>query len=333
MLGLPKKTTLQLVRNSVQILIALLLLWAGFKFYRFVAYFESMGATVFTHRPPVVEAFLPISAFMSLKLFLITGMFDRIHPAGLTIFLLALLLSFFFRKAFCSWICPIGTISEGLGLLGAKFLIQVELPTIIDRGLMLIKYLILAFFVKIIVVDMSAFAIAGFLNSPYNRIADVKMLKFFTEMSTTTAIVLLILAVLSLFIRNFWCRYLCPYGALLGVISFFSPTAVARDKELCIDCAACTKACPSKLQVAKSERVASPECTGCLRCLEACPQKDALKLKFLGHQLEPVVFGLGVVLLLFGGIAVAKLAGYWQTSLSMGDYAQLILNINFLEHP
>jgi len=39
--------------------------------------------------------------------------------------------------------------------------------------------------------------------------------------------------VLSILLRNFWCRYLCPYGALLGVLSFFSILKVHRNAESC----------------------------------------------------------------------------------------------------
>jgi polyferredoxin len=65
------------------------------------------------------------------------------------------------------------------------------------------------------------------------------MLLFFTEISRTAAITLIVLAALSVVIRNFWCRYLCPYGALLGLVSWASPQRVVRDGS-CTDCKACT---------------------------------------------------------------------------------------------
>jgi len=78
-----------------------------------------------------------------------------------------------------------------------------------------IKYLLLGFFLQAIL-GMSSAAIGSFLDSPYNRVADVKMLKFFTEITPFALGTLIVLAALSVPIRHLWCRYLCPYGGLLG---------------------------------------------------------------------------------------------------------------------
>lgn len=328
-----RQIPIYLFRHGVQITIALMLLWAGYKFYHFVKYFETFGATNFVARPPVVEAFLPISAFMSLKLFLQTGLYDPIHPAGLTIFILVLLISLIFRRGFCSWICPIGALSEALHLLGQRYLIQFKLPAILDRCLMAIKYLLLGFFAKVILFDMSVMDVVAFLNSPYNRIADVKMLKFFLEMSKTTAVVLLILFTLSLFIKNFWCRYLCPYGALLGIIGFFSPLEIKREKEHCTDCQICTKVCANSLKVSQVDRVISPECSTCLNCVQACPRKEALVLRFAGKTISPRVLEIGILVILFGGILLAQVTGHWETILTAKDYQDLIQTLDYWHHP
>ena len=55
------------------------------------------------------------------------------------------------------------------------------------------------------------------MKSPYGLVADVKMLNFFRDLGTVGAAVILGLVVLSVFVKNAWCRYLCPYGALLGL--------------------------------------------------------------------------------------------------------------------
>ena len=93
----------------------------------------------------------------------------------------------------------------------------------LDLLLQLCKYTLLLFFIKIILIDMPIAATRGFLDAPYWAIADVKMLHFFTRMSTTSMVVIGILSLLSVIYRNFWCRYLCPYGALLGLLSMLSP--------------------------------------------------------------------------------------------------------------
>src|SRR6478609_2158390 len=125
---------------------------------------------------------------------------------------------------------------------------------------------------------MSAQAITGFMQSPYGIVADVKMLNFFRFIGSTGLIVLGVLAVASLFMQNFWCRYVCPYGALLGLSSVFSPFRIRRNESACIDCAKCAKACPSALPVDKLITIKSAECTGCLECVAVCPAQGALQM-------------------------------------------------------
>ena len=220
------------------------------------------------------------------------------------------------RKAFCSWLCPIGTLSEyvwraGRKLMGRNF----ALPRWLDIPLRGLKYLLLGFFIWAIA-SMSAEAIAGFLKSPYGLVADVKMLNFFRHLGETAAIVLTILGIASLLVQNFWCRYLCPYGALLGLAAVFSPTRVRRDSNACIDCGKCAAACPASLPVDKLRSVISAECTGCLECVAACPARDALWAGPVGLRSKPRLpawaLAAGIAVLFLGIIAYAKVTGHWN---------------------
>ena len=116
--------------------------------------------------------------------------------------------------------------------------------------------LLLAFFVWA-VWQMDGPGLEGFLDSPFSVLADVRMYLFFARISGLALGVILVLAGLSLVVQNFWCRYLCPYGALLGFLSLASPLRVTRAKATCIDCGLGTKACPSRIQVHLAGRVGS----------------------------------------------------------------------------
>jgi polyferredoxin len=59
---------------------------------------------------------------MNLKYFLATGHVPSIHPAAMFLLIAFLAISFLFRKALCGWLCPIGTLSEGLWKFGRKML-------------------------------------------------------------------------------------------------------------------------------------------------------------------------------------------------------------------
>ncbi|HHW07657.1 MAG TPA: 4Fe-4S binding protein [Clostridia bacterium] len=325
---------LRLVRNAVQVSLGLILLAAGYRFYLFVQHFDTLGTAPFHPRPPIVEAFLPIGALVSFKLWLTTGFFDPIHPAALSIFITVLLTALLFRKAFCSWICPIGTICEGVHRVGEQFVPQWRLPRWLAYPLLGLKYLLLLFFVKIIIIDMPVMALVGFINSPYYKIADAKMLDFFLSISPLTAKVLLVLLILSLFIKNFWCRFLCPYGALLGIISWFSPAAVHRDGERCIHCGKCDRACTYDIKVSGQQAVRSPECTGCLDCVAACPVEGCLEVRWWRRRpVRPWLFGGLVVGFFLLAIGVAKATGRWETVLTLEEYAVLLPLRHLTGHP
>src|SRR5215472_2194489 len=104
----------QTVRRSYQIAFLLLNVWLGGQFYLWVRHFETAGQSPYVNRPPGVEGWLPIAGMMNLKYFLVTGHVPGLHPAAMFLLLTFLSIAFLFRKAFCSWLCPVGTISEYL---------------------------------------------------------------------------------------------------------------------------------------------------------------------------------------------------------------------------
>jgi polyferredoxin len=103
-----------LIRRTVQLAFLLLNLWIGTRFYIWVRYFETGGASLYVPRPAGVEGWLPIAALMNLKALVLTGVVPDVHPAGMFLLIAFLTISLVFRKAFCSWLCPIGTLSEWL---------------------------------------------------------------------------------------------------------------------------------------------------------------------------------------------------------------------------
>jgi polyferredoxin len=324
----------QLVRRSFQWAFLLLNLWIGVQFYAFVRHYETGGATIAVDRPPGVEGWLPIAGLMNLKYLLVTGQVPPVHPAGLFLLLAFLGISIAFRKAFCSWLCPVGTLSEWLWQGGrALFRRNFCLPRWLDIPLRGLKYLLLAFFVWAIA-GMAAPELAAFMQSPYGIIADVKMLNFFRDLGTVGAWVILGLVVLSVFVKNAWCRYLCPYGALLGLAALGSPTRIRRNPDACIDCAKCAKACPSLLPVDRLISVKSAECTGCFECIAVCPARDALDLGVTRRRrLSLGATATGIALIFLALVGLARVTGHWHTVLPDHVYFSLVPKASSFGHP
>jgi polyferredoxin len=329
----PEQT--QRIRHAVQWTFLLLNLWIGVQFYLWVRFFETGGRSLYVPRPPGVEGWLPIASLMNLKYFAVTGLIPSVHPAGMFLLAAFVLISLLFRKAFCSWLCPIGTLSEWLWKGGRElFGDNPQLPRWLDVSLRSIKYVLLALFMWV-VLTMPADHLREFLESPYGLVADVKMLDFFREAGRATIVVCAVLVILSILTKNFWCRYLCPYGALMGLASLASLVRITRDPASCIDCGKCAKACPSSLPVDVLRTVRTPECIGCFTCISVCPVKDALDLRTLRrHRRIPawlVAGGVAAVFMLIVGYA--KATGAWAGSVPEDVFYELIPRASSFSHP
>jgi NAD-dependent dihydropyrimidine dehydrogenase PreA subunit len=320
----------EFLRSTIQLLFVLLCIWIGFEFHLFVKWGMSGGEASYVERPPGVGGFLPISSLMGLLHWIYTGAMNSVHPSGVYIFIAIVGIGLLFKKAFCSWMCPIGTLSESLWMLGKKiFGRNAAVPRWLDYPLRSLKYLILGYFIWAIF-GMSAQTLEAFLYSPYNRVADIKMYLFFADISRFALIVLLILIAGSIVIKNFWCRYLCPYGALLGSLSWLSPLKITRNKTTCIDCELCTRACPSAINVHTAVRVHSDECMACMSCVQACPVRDTLELRtaVTGTRVPPAVFAALTVGLFVAVTGLAMLTGHWKNDIQKDEYLRHFENIH-----
>lgn len=305
------------MRMTVQGAFTLFCLYVGYRFHNYFLWMTEK-TEVFIPKPPSVEAFLPISALMAAKRFFMTGQWDTVHPAGLTIFFAILLMALLFRKGFCGYICPVGFLSALLERFGQRAGLtraMPDLPHPAVRVLQSAKYLLLAAFLYFILIGMPLREIEAFLASPYNLVADAKMLAFFTGPSGTSLMVLAGLATFSLIIRNAWCRFLCPYGALLGLLALASPVAVSRDAGRCISCRRCTRVCPSGIRVDSRRRMDTPECIGCAACVESCPVPDCLSVRAFGLRLPVRSVALGSVGTLLAFYLWAVTTGHWASDI------------------
>jgi polyferredoxin len=340
-----RRDTSQRTRHIVQGLFLLLSGWLGIQFYLWARYYERGGIGLNVSRPAGVEGWLPIAGLMNTKYLLTTGRVPEIHPAAMYLFIGFMLMSILLKKAFCSWLCPVGTFSEYMWRVGRRiFGRNLKLPRWFDIPLRGLKYILLGLFV-VVIGAMSADALDGFMTTPYGLLVDVKMLNFFRDMGITAAVVIALLVLLSMLVQNFWCRYLCPYGALMGLASLLSPVKIRRDAEACIDCSKCSKACPAGLAVDQLVQIRTVECTACMACVAACPAQDALQLalpprkassaaeRWRLRSVSPLAVCGVLAYLFFGFVLFARATNHWQTNIPKQVYMHLVPRANQLTHP
>jgi polyferredoxin len=311
-------------RRIVQLIFFTSSIYLGLMFVRFLSQLKSGHFDAV--KPGGVEAFLPISALAALKRLVVTGNYDWVHPAGLSLFIIFIIISFLFRRSFCGYVCPVGFVSEIVSVIG----LGKGVNRYVGYVLSLVKYGLFAFFAYIILLSMPVSSIESFLSTPYNKVADAKMLDFFTSPGTATVVFVIVVVALTFIFKGVWCKYLCPYGALHSVVAAVSPFVIRRDASACVNCMKCTEVCPMDIKVHKAKLVLNPDCIGCHDCLavrhnEKCLQtcKKDIRAKYLPYA----VFGVAAVL-----IIAAMAFGLWNSNVPAGEYAFWLSKLGQLSH-
>jgi ferredoxin len=317
---------MQPLRILVQYAFLGYVVWLVLRFYQFVqAVCTGLEGSV-PVRPDGIDGFLPISGLLGTASWVKGGGLNSIHPAAVVIFVTVILVSLLLRRSFCSWICPVAVISECTWKGGFRLTRRnLRLPAWLDFGLRSLKYLLMALFIYFIAIFMSSDALTSFIQSDYHKVADVRLMNFFLHISPLAFSIILALVALSVVLRNPFCRYLCPYGALLGLVATLSPLRVTRNSDRCVSCGACSQVCPTHIDVMHKTSVASPECIACWRCISHCRFNEALSMRAVRRFAVPgFVFAALVVLLFWGGSVIGTLSGHWHSTISLKEYVRLL---------
>lgn len=100
---------------------------------------------------------------------------------------------------------------------------------------------------------------------------------------------LIITIVGSMLYDRFFCKYLCPMGAMYGIISKVSPLKITRNEDKCISCGICNKNCPMNIDIANTKQITSTECINCQICVLSCPNDSCLQIKHGKKNTNPIL--------------------------------------------
>ena len=264
-------------------------------------------------KPVGVDALCPFGGVETLFSLIAGAGFIEKTAASAVVLLVGMLgMALVMRRSFCGQICPLGALQGIFGSIGGKlFRRRPEIPKAVDRPARFLKYGVLAFFA---VWTWQAASLVMRPYDPWVAWAHITSAELFAEFGIGVAILGVSLAG-SLVYERFFCKYLCPTGAVLGLVSKVSLFGIKRDEDACIDCSACDKACPMNIEVSTAQTVTSSECISCNECVNACPAAGALEVeRGRGRKLSPalltgIVVGLIVVVI---GASTAAGAFAWR---------------------
>lgn len=191
----------------------------------------------------------------------VQNVFLKAGTAYLLLFLVPVIGALLTGRLFCGYVCPFGALQELLHL--RKWALRV--PERVWRTLSWIRYALLAYLVARVLI-VHTVALQGF--SPFKPL--------FTWGGTPATLAFTAaVALLSLVLFRPFCRVLCPYGALLSILSRFSLLRASAD-DGCRSCGLCTRACP--VGTIQDGKVDATECLLCGSCGNNCGPA-ALKLR------------------------------------------------------
>jgi ferredoxin-type protein NapH len=180
-----------------------------------------------------------------------------------------LLVSLLFGAFHCGWLCPFGFIQELLGKLGKTLkLPRLNIPKKWDNFLRFTRYILLG-------LSFLGLGFTWYLTSPYSTTLSY-LSGYAAPLTWATGGILTFFLLLSLFTDRPFCRYFCTKGAGYGALSMGRLFTIRRNKETCINCRLCDKACPMGIEVSKVSHIRNFQCINCFDCMAACPKENTL---------------------------------------------------------
>lgn len=237
---------------------------------------------------------------------IIKGNFNLISLiASLTAAITTLLASIIFGRFFCGWMCSFGFMNDLLYKISNKiFKFKFKVAERTDKLLKYIKYVILVL-IAILIWTLGASSL-NVLN-PWNAFAQITNFRTAIFQYTLGFIILFIIIIGCMFVERFFCRYLCPLGAIFSLISRFRLFNISKPNDKCGKCRLCTNKCSMGIPLYKTSKVTSGECIMCLKCVETCPRKNT-QLNVAGENVNPALASSAALAAIIGVYGITNVA-------------------------
>ncbi|MBN1626822.1 MAG: 4Fe-4S binding protein [Deltaproteobacteria bacterium] len=230
----------------------------------------------------------PVNLFLQLDPLVAIGTLLSTHTIyrGLIWALLTIITTIILGRVFCGWVCPFGAMHQFIGWLGSRRkTLKQRIALNRYRKAAFIKYLLLIAFLVAAAIPLTkeTILLTGILDPiplahrSFNVIV-IPIADSFTNLLSVTPRVyegsfligafFLAALLMNLLIPRFYCRFICPTGALLGLIGKYSLWRIGKSEAKCSNCMQCEKACEGACSPSGEIRI--NECVLCFNCYHYC---------------------------------------------------------------
>lgn len=211
-------------------------------------------------------------------------------------------------RFFCGWMCAFGSFTDFIYRISQKiFHKKIRISEKWDGRMKFLKYVVLLLMVVASWTFGAAFYQSANPWDVFGMVATVgkaPALSYVVSNLTVGFAVFLLIIAASAFSERFFCRYLCPMGAVFSLVSRPKIVKIEKPSANCGNCRACTNRCAMGIPLYRMDSVDNGECIGCMKCVSVCPRRN-VGVTVSGGDVRPLAAGL---------TAAAVVTGFYYTS-------------------
>lgn len=202
-------------------------------------------------------------------------------------------------RFFCGWFCVFGTFNDFMYMISKKiFKRKFKINKRMDSILRFLKYFVLVFIIWFIWTMKNSFFASA---SPWDAFAQISDIKDALISYAPGFLILTLIGIGAMFIERFFCRYLCPLGAVFSIISLLRGFKINKPNDKCGNCRLCTMQCSMGIKLYRTSKVNSGECINCMKCVGVCPRKN----------IYPSIYGVKCNSTLASAVAITAFTGIY----------------------